>query len=119
MELSEPATRVPAALTLALAIVAVETVAEVSFVIGRDDFGPGGKAFLVLVLGLKIVLAARARRLRAGAALGLLVFELVGILVAIGADWSMALRVGLVACVVAVYALVLSSLHAFPSPELP
>jgi hypothetical protein len=60
-----------------------------------------------------------ARRLSAGGALGLLAFELVGILVALGAAWSMGLRLALVACVVAVYALVLSSLHAFPTPELP
>lgn len=62
---------------------------------------------------------ARSRRLSAGGALGLLVFELVGILVAIGVEWAMGLRLLLVANVAAVYALVLSSLHAFPTPELP
>lgn len=113
------AVRPPVALTVALAIVVVETAFEVAFVIGRDDYGPGGKAVVALMLLTKVVLAVWARQLRAGGALGLLAFELVGILVAIGAGWALGLRLGLVACVVAVYVLVLSSLHAFPSPELP
>ncbi len=111
--------RPPVALTVVVVIVAVETAFEVAFVFGRDDYGPGGKVLIAMVFGIKILLALSARRLRAGGALGLLLFELVGILVAIGAGWSLALRLGLVACVVAVYVLVLSSLHAFPSPELP
>ena len=111
--------RPPVALTLALAIVVVESTVQAGFVIGRDDYGPGGKGLLVLAIGAKVLFAAMARRLSAGGALGLLAFELVGILVALGAAWSMGLRLALVACVVAVYALVLSSLHAFPTPELP
>lgn len=111
-------TRPPAALTVALVIVAVETVAEIAFVLARDDYGPGGKALVGGILALKILLAVSARRLQAGGALGLLLFELVGILVALGAEWSSLLRVLLVVCVVAVYVLVLSSLHAFPTPEI-
>lgn len=109
----------PVALTVALVIVTVQTLAESAFVLGRDDYGPGGKGLVIAMFGLKIFFAARARRLRAGAVLGLLLFELVGILVALGADWHMGLRLGLVATVVAVFSLVLSSLHAFPTPELP
>lgn len=109
----------PVALTVALVIVTIQTLAESAFVIARDDYGPGGKGLVVGMLGLKIFFAARARRLRAGAVLGLLMFELVGILVALGADWHMGLRLGLVATVVTVFSLVLSSLHAFPTPELP
>lgn len=117
--MDSPAPRAPAALTIVLVLVTVETIAEIAYVVTRDLYGPGGKALVAGALALKIVFAASARRLRAGSALGLLVFELVGILVAIGADWSLGLRFALVACVVAVYALVLSSLHAFPPPELP
>jgi hypothetical protein len=116
---SSEVARPPLALTVALAIVVVESAVQAGFVIGRDDYGPGGKGLLVLAIGAKVLFAALARRLSAGGALGLLAFELVGILVALGAAWSMGLRLALVACVVAVYALVLSSLHAFPTPELP
>ncbi len=109
----------PIGLTIALVIVTIETVAESMFVLARDDYGPGGKGLVIAMFGAKIVFAARARRLKAGSVLGLLLFELVGILVALGADWDLSLRLGLVATVVAVYSLVLSSLHAFPTPELP
>ena len=118
--MDQPATttRPPVALTVALVIVTVETVAEVAFVVARDDYGPGGKALIGGLLAMKVLLAASARRLQAGGALGLLLFELVRILVALGAEWSSLLRVALVVCVVAVYVLVLSSLHAFPTPEI-
>lgn len=118
MERSDTTTRAPAALTVAFVIVLVETIAEVAFVLARDDYGPGGKALVGGLLATKILLAASARRLNAGGALGLLLFELVGILVAIGAEWSALLRLSLVGCVIAVYVLVLSSLHAFPAPEI-
>lgn len=114
-----PTGRVPAALTVAFWIVVVETVAEIAFVLSRDDYGPGGKALVGSFFAFKVLLAHGARRLVAAGALGLLLFELVGILVAIGAPWALGLRLALVASVVAVYVLVLSSLHAFPSPEPP
>ncbi len=118
MDRSDTTTRAPVALTVVFVIVLVETVAEIAFVLARDDYGPGGKGLIAGLFALKIVLAASTRRLNAGGALGLLLFELVGILVATGAEWSMALRLVLVACVITVYVLVLSSLHAFPSPEI-
>jgi hypothetical protein len=107
------------ALTAALVLVTVESAAQAAFVLGRDDYGPGGKALVIAAISSKVVLAVLARRLSAGGALGLLALEAVGILVALGAGWDVGLRVALVACVVGVYALVLSSLHAFPTPELP
>ncbi len=110
---------VPWTLHAAFWLVLVESLAEGAFVIGRDDWGNLGKALILLAFVAKVGFAQLARRLSAGGALGLLVFELVGILVAIGAEWAMGLRLLLVATVVAVYALVLSSLHAFPTPELP
>lgn len=113
------ARRPPAALTLAVIVVAVESTAQAVFVMARDDFGVGAKLVLVAVVASKVLFAAMARRLRAGGALGLLAFELVGVLVALRVDWAMTARLALVASVVAVYVLVLSSLHAFPTPELP
>lgn len=116
---SDRAQQAPIALTIAFWIVVVETVAEIAFVVRRDDWGPGGKALVASFFAAKIVLAHGARRLVAAGALGLLLFELVGILVAVAAPWALGLRLALVASVVAVHVLVLSSLHAFPPPELP
>ena len=109
----------PVALTIALVLVIIQSLAESAFVLARDDYGPGGKALVIAAIGTKVLFAAWARKLSAGGALGLLTFEFVGILVALGASWSTSLRIALAACVVAVFALVLSSLHAFPAPELP
>ena len=110
---------VPWTLHAAFWLVLLESTVEAAFVVGRDDWGAIGKGLILLAFVAKVAFAQLARRCSAGGAMGLLVFELVGILVAIGADWSLALRLLLVATVVAVYALVLSSLHAFPTPELP
>lgn len=110
---------VPWMLHAAFWLVLAESTVEAAFVIGRDDYGPGGKGLVLLAFVAKVVFAHLARRFSAGGVLGLLVFEPVGILVALGADWAMSLRLLLVATVVAVYVLVLTSLRAFPTPELP
>jgi len=111
--------RVPWTLHAAFWLVLAESVAEGAFVVARDDYGPGGKALVLLAFAAKVGFAHLARRLSAGGVLGLLVLELVGILVALGADWALWLRLLLVATVAAVFVLVLSSLRAFPTPELP
>lgn len=116
---SDRSPAVPWMLHAAFWLVLVESIAEGAFVISRDDYGPGGKALVLLAFAAKVLFAHLARRFSAGGVLGLLVFELVGILVALGAEWSLGLRLLLVATVVAVYALVLSSLRHFPTPELP
>jgi len=100
-------------------IVLVESILEGAFVVARDDYGPGGKGLVLLAFVTKVWFAHLARRLSPGGALGLLVLQSVGILVALGADWALWLRLLLVASVVTVFALVLSSLRAFPTPELP
>lgn len=115
-----PADRtVPWTLHAAFWIVLVESLAECAFVVVRSTYGPGGKALVLVGFLTKIVLADRARKLSPGAVLGLFVFEVVGILVAIGADWVLEARLALVAAVVAVCSLLAASLHAFPTPELP
>jgi len=122
MPAAAPAAAAPAApraLHVAFWLVVAESTAQAAFVLGRDDWGPGGKGLVLLAFGAKVLFAHLARRLSAGGVLGLLVAELTGILVALGADWAVPLRLLLAANVVAVFALVLSSLRAFPSPELP
>ena len=101
-----------------LAIVVVETIFEVAFVVGRDDYGPGGKALVAALFLLKIWFAWRVRFLSAPAVFGLLLFELTGIIVASGAAFSGEIRALLVGCVIAVFGLVGSCLSAFPSPEI-
>lgn len=109
---------VRARLGTAFVLVVVETALEIGFVFGRDDYGPGGKALVAGLFALKIVFAHGVRRLRAGAVFGLFLFEATGLLVAAGASFSAGVRVLLVACVIAVFALVGSCLSAFPSPEI-
>lgn len=106
-------------LRVAAWIVAAEFALESAHVIGRDQFGPGGRALLVLALGTKVVFAVLAVRRSAAGVLGLLVFEAMGLLVALGADWSMSIRLALVATVAVVTTLVVTSLESFPAPELP
>ena len=57
--------------------------------IARDDYGPGGKALVVGIIGLKVVFAMWARRLSAGGALGLLaVRDRSASSIALGAAWA-------------------------------
>lgn len=118
MHHSDVPPRAPAALTAALVVVTIESAAQAAFVLARDDYGPGGKGLVIAAISLKVLFAVWARRLSAGGALGLLAFEATGIVVALGASWAIELRYALAASVIVVYALVISSLNAFPSPEL-
>lgn len=108
----------PMALNLVFVIVLVEAVAEIIFVVFRHSYGPGGRALLIIVLASKIWFAALTRKLSAGGVLGLLSFELVGLLAAVFATWDVVFRIGLGVSIVAVFALVISSMHAFPTPEI-
>lgn len=105
-------------LYLVLAIVTAETAFEVAFVIGRDDYGPGGKGLVVALFAVKVWFAWRLLRLSAPAVFGLALFELSGLIVATAPGFDTWIRVLLVACVVSVFALVGSCLSAFPSPEI-
>jgi hypothetical protein len=121
----------PVALTIALVVVLIEAVAEIAALFvgdpGNDQSGfsalrggPGGLAILASVIGCKIVFAVRTRQLKAGSALGLLALESVGMLAAVASQtWTLELRVLVAVTVVTVFGLVLSSLHAFPTPVLP
>lgn len=116
---AEPVPPPPWMLHAAFWLVVVESLLQAAFVVARDDYGPGGKGLVLLAFAAKVGLAHLARRRSAGGVLGVLALELVGILVALGADWALWLRLLLVANVAAVFALVLSSLRTFPTPELP
>lgn len=117
-----PSTRTepPWSLRTAAGLVSVETLAECVAVVGRTNLTPGLRAMLVVSLSLKWLFAWRSLRLRPGAALGLLLLEGTTVVAALGAAGADGLvRVTLGVTALAVIALVVASLHAFPAPELP
>ena len=128
----------PLALSIALGLVVVEVVAEVAalwgdreprvqasedvVVLDLSDMRATipGAILLTLVIASKVLFAVRTRQRHAGSALALLAAEAVGILVALGASgWPAAVRLALVANVVAVFVLVGRSLSSFPTPAVP
>ena len=86
----------------------------------RDELVPGFRTLLVLCIGLKLLFAARMRRLRAGPALGLLMLEGTTVVAALGAvEVGAPARLALGCTAIIVLVLLFSSLHAFPEPALP
>lgn len=113
-------TAVPWTLRAAAALVAAEALVEAVAARSRTKLTAGLRGFLVLCLGLKWLFAWRLLHLSAGAALGLLMLQGTTIVAAFGAvDLALATRPALGGTAAAVMALVLASLHAFPSPTLP
>lgn len=113
------ATERPWTLGAAAALVAAEALVEAVAVAGRSSLTPGLRAGLVLCIALKWAAAAGVLRRSAGAALGLLLLQGTTVVAAFGAvDSPLALRLALGAVAGASIALLLASLHAFPSPDL-
>ena len=110
----------PWTLRAAVGLVSIEALAEGVAVAGRGTLTPGLRVALVSCLALKWVFAWRVLHLSPGATLGLLLLEGTTVVAAMGAVDSSALaRVGLGATAMTVIALLLASLHAFPTPTLP
>lgn len=110
----------PWTLGAAAALVSVEALVEAVAVSGRSSLTPGLRAGLVLCIALKWAAAAGVLRRSAGAALALLLLQGTTVVAAFGAVSSpVALRLALGAVAAASIALLLASLHAFPSPDLP
>jgi hypothetical protein len=115
-----PATVPPARLRAAAVLIVAEMVVEAVVIARRTELVPGFRVCLVLVLSLKLVWAAGALRLRAGAALGLFMIEGVSALAALGAtDAPLGARLALATTALTAIALVAASLHAFPEASLP
>ncbi|MGV3760069.1 MAG: hypothetical protein ACO1PW_11115 [Actinomycetota bacterium] len=110
----------PWTLGAAAALVSVEALAEAVAVAGRDTLTLGLRTGLVLCIALKWAAAAGVLRRSAGAALALLLLQGTTVVAAFGAvelPGAARLALGLVAATS--IALLLASLHAFPSPDLP
>lgn len=116
---SEEAVR-PWTLGAAAGLVSLEALVEAVAVAGRSSLTPGLRAGLVLCIALKWAAAYGVLRRSAGAALGLLLLQGTTVVAAFGAvDSPAAVRLALGVVAVASITLLLASLHAFPSPDLP
>ena len=109
----------PRALAWAANIVILQTTVELAYVVGRKEFTPGLRAGLVVVVALQYVFARGALRMSAGSVLGLLAYEAMAVVAAIGGDGALVIRGALAAVSISVMVLLMVSIAAFPSPELP
>lgn len=112
-------TVVPRALRWATGIIVLQTAVELAYVAGRSELRWGLRIGLMLVLSLQLVFARGARRMSAGSVLALLAFEAMAVVAAIAGDGSLVIRGALALAAVSVMVLLLMSIPAFPSPELP
>ena len=109
----------PWSLRVAAAIVVVQVLAELVFVAGRSELTLGLRLGLIAVLALQLVFIRNALRLSAGSVLGLLAFEAMAVVASIGSDGPLIVRGALAATALSVMVLLLMSIPAFPSPDLP
>ena len=112
-------TKRPRALAWAAHIVILQTTVELAYVVGRKEFTPGLRIGLVIVVALQYLFARGALRLSAGSVLGLLAYEAMAVVAAIGGDGAIAIRGVLAFVSLSVMVLLMVSIAAFPSPELP
>src|SRR5947207_870156 len=78
-----------------------------------------GRVGLMAVVGLQLVFARGAWHLSAGSVLGLLAFEAMAVVAAVAGDGALVIRGALAASALTVVVLLLMSISAFPSPDLP
>ena len=112
-------TKRPGALAWATLVIALQVTVELVYVIRRKEFTPGLRVGLVFVVALQYVFARGAWRMAAGSVLGLLAYEAMAVVAAIGGDGALAIRGALALVSISVMVLLMVSIAAFPSPELP
>ena len=110
----------PFVVTLAAAAVTFETTIQAVLVAADDDRTVALRVALVLVLSMKVLFAALLVRPRPGPLLGLFLWELTSLLVAVAAtDWPAGLRVGQAVTALVTLGLLVGVARRFPSPSLP
>lgn len=109
----------PLALRLATTIVVLQTVGEAVGIGWREDLRWPLRIALILVISAQVVFARWARRLSPGSVFALFAYQITAVLVAVGGRAPVPLRGLLGASAVAVGALLVASLPAFPEPDLP
>jgi hypothetical protein len=109
----------PRTLAWATSLVVLQTTAEVAYVLGRSEFTPGLRVGLAGVVALQLLFAQGAMRLSAGSVLALMAYETMAVVAAIAGDGAVAVRGALAASAICVVVLLMVSISAFPSPDLP
>ena len=109
----------PRSLRWAVTIIALQATIELAYVAGRNELTPGLRVGLMAVLALQLLFARGAWRMSAGSVLGLLAFEAMAVVAAIAGDGALVVRGALAASALTVVVLLLMSISAFPSPDLP
>ena len=109
----------PRTLAWATSLVVLQTSVEVAYVLGRSEFTAGLRVGLAGVLALQLLFAQGAMRLSAGSVLALMAYEMMAVVAAIAGDSALVIRGALAASAIAVLVLLMVSISAFPSPDLP
>lgn len=106
-------------LRVAAVIVVGQTLAEVVDVASRSELTVALRVALMVVLSFQLLFARAVLRFSAAAVFGLLAFQLMTIVAAIGARGWVGGRIVLAASALAVIVCLLAALPAFPTPNLP
>jgi hypothetical protein len=106
-------------LVWAASVIVLQTSVELAYVAGRKELTPGLRVGLMGVVALQLLFVQGAWRMSAGSVLGLLAFEAMAVVAAIAGDGPVVIRGGLAAAAVSVMVLLMVSISAFPSPDLP
>lgn len=106
-------------LQTAVVIVVGQTLAEVASVASRSELTVALRVALMVVLAFQLLFARAVLRYSAAAVFGLLAFQLMTIVAAIGGRGWVGGRLLLAASAIAVIACLLAALPAFPTPSLP
>lgn len=109
----------PPVLRWAATLVVLQTSAELAYVAGRSELTGGLRLGLMAVLALQFLFVRGLLRFSPGSVLGLLAFEGMAVVAAIAGDGAIVVRGALALTSVSVIALLLASIQAFPSPDLP
>jgi hypothetical protein len=109
----------PRALVWAATVIVLQASVELAYVAGRKELTPGLRVSLMGVVALQLLFIHGAWRLSAGPVLGLLAFEAMAVVAAIAGDGPVVIRGALAVAAVSVMVLLMVSIAAFPSPDLP
>jgi hypothetical protein len=109
----------PRPLVWATSLVVLQTAVELAYVAGRHELTWGLRIGLMFVLSLQLVFARGAMRMSAGSVLGLLAFEVMAVVAALAGDGALVVRGALAVVALSVVVLLMVSISAFPSADLP
>jgi hypothetical protein len=109
----------PRTLLWASSLVVLQASVEMAYVVGRHEYTPGLRIGLAGVLALQLLFARGVLHMSAGSVLGLFAFEMMAVVAAIAGDGALVIRGALAATAISVIVLLMLSISAFPSPDLP